>query len=235
MVVIDPAMTLAQVVNVDPALARELERRKLDYCCGGGRTLAEASAAQGLDVDTVVAELSELASPGQAEPWLDLPPAALAEHIVSTHHRYLWDELPRLAALVDKVATVHGGNHPELAEVQRLFHALRAELEPHLLKEERVLFPLIERLATADTRPEAHCGTVGNPIRVMLAEHDQAGELLAALRSVSGDYVAPADGCGSYRALYAGLAEVEADTHLHIHKENNVLFPAALDLESRFG
>ena len=156
----------------------------------------------------------------------------LADHIEQTHHAYLHTELPRLSTLVAKVVDVHGARHPELAGVAATYEDLRADLEPHLLKEERMLFPMIRELAASAERPQFHCGSLQNPIAVMLAEHDRAGELFTQLRAQTDEYRAPDDGCASYRMLFAGLAEVEADTHLHIHKENNVLFPAVLRLES---
>jgi len=161
-----------------------------------------------------------------------MSPVELVDHLETTHHRYLSDTLPRVGALVDKVAAVHSDRHPELVTVRSLFAELRADLEPHLVKEERVLFPMIRELATAATAPRFHCGTLANPIRVMLTEHDTAGDLLARLRAATANYSVPADGCASYHALYAALAEVEADTHLHVHKENNVLFPAVLATEA---
>lgn len=230
-VTIDPSITLAELVTQRPALARELERRSLDYCCGGQRTLAEACARQGLDADETVSALSAVPG-GDVAPWTTYGPAALVDHLESTHHAYLHDELPRLTALADKVAKVHGGRHPELLEVQRLYLELRDELEPHLLKEERMLFPMIRELAAADTAPELPCGSLRNPISVMLREHDRAGELLVALRAAAHDYVIPDDACASFTAFYAGLAELEADTHLHVHKENNRLFPAVVELEA---
>jgi regulator of cell morphogenesis and NO signaling len=144
MTTIDFDTTLAELVTTQPRLARELERRGLDYCCGGGRTVAEASSAAGLDPATVVDELvaaSASEAVGGAEPWASMDVVDLIDHIVATHHRYLWGELPRMTALVDKVAGVHGSRHPELAEVVRTLAALRAEVEPHLAREERVLFP----------------------------------------------------------------------------------------------
>jgi regulator of cell morphogenesis and NO signaling len=158
-------------------------------------------------------------------------PAELVDHIESTHHRYLHEELPRLAALTQKVVGVHGGRHPELREVEATYAELQADLEPHLMKEERVLFPMIRELAESRTLPSFHCGSISNPISMMLLEHDRAGELLAALRELTDGYQPPADGCASYRALYTGLEELEADTHLHVHKENNILFPAVVALE----
>jgi len=222
--------TLAALVTANPATARILERHQLDYCCGGSRSLEQACAERQLDPATVLAEL-EGVQPAAAPDWTTMGPAALVDHIESTHHRFLHEELPRLAALTDKVVDVHGTRHPELHDVQISFRALRDDLEPHLLKEEQVLFPMIRELAGATTAPTFHCGTLANPIRMMLLEHDGAGELLAELREITTGYEPPADACASYGALYRGLAEVEADTHLHVHKENNVLFPAVLALE----
>ena len=222
--------TLGDLVTADPALARQLERHGLDYCCGGSRTIAEACASQRLDVDAVIAELTtDSVRPSPA--WTTMAADELVDHIEATHHRYLWQELPRLSALIDKVTSVHGARHPELDDVACCFNALRADLEPHLLKEERVLFPMIRELATAHVRPTFHCGSVRNPISVMEREHDTAGALLARLRELTGGYTSPADGCTSYEMLYRGLAELEADTHLHVHKENNVLFPMVERIE----
>jgi regulator of cell morphogenesis and NO signaling len=224
--------TLADIVTADPGATRTLERHRLDYCCGGRQTLADACAAIGLDPRAVLDELQE--TPGAEPPdWAAMRPAELVDHLEATHHRYLHEELPRLDALAAKVAGVHAGRHPELTHVAALVNAIRADLEPHLEKEERVLFPMIRELESADTAPTFHCGTLANPIRMMLFEHDRAGDLLADLRAATADYEVPADGCASYRALYTALAELEADTHLHVHKENNVLFPAVLALEQR--
>ena len=225
-----PSTTLAAIVDANPASARVLERHQLDYCCGGRRTLEQACAERDLDPAAVLAELGAL-QPAAAADWTTMGPAQLVDHIESTHHRYLHEELPRLAALTDKVVGVHGTRHPELHRVKVTFSALRDDLEPHLMKEERVLFPMIRELADATTAPTFHCGSVANPIRMMLLEHDRAGELLAELRDITNEFQSPEDGCASYHALYGGLAEIEADTHLHVHKENNVLFPAVLALE----
>ena len=138
------------------------------------------------------------------------------------------EELPLVDALAAKVLSVHGRNHPELVRVRALVAALRADLEPHLQKEERVLFPAIA--AAAAGRREFPFGTVAQPIRVMLAEHDRAGDLLAGLRAATSGYAVPDDACASYRSLYERLEALELDTHLHVHKENHTLFPAALAL-----
>jgi regulator of cell morphogenesis and NO signaling len=218
--------TLGELVAAVPAAARVLERVGLDYCCRGRRTLAEACAAAGLDAHAVAAEIAALPPCREAE-WASLPLPALADHIVTTHHRYLHEELPLLDALAAKVEDAHGRRHAELARVRALIAELRADLEPHLQKEERVLFPAIRALVD-EGRRDFPFGSVANPIHVMVAEHDRAGELLAALREVTGGYTAPGDACASYRSLYARLAILELDTHEHIHKENHVLFPGAL-------
>ena len=137
-----------------------------------------------------------------------------------------------MSALVDKIVAVHGVRHPELVEVALCFSQVHADLEPHLLKEERVLFPMIRELATSSGIPAFHCGSLRNPISVMLSEHDAVGDLLAKLRRLTDGYTTPTDGCASYVACFAALAEIEADTHLHIHKENNVLFPLVVRLEA---
>lgn len=230
-VTIDSSITLADLVTQQPALARELERRSLDYCCGGQRTLAEACANQGLDADETVAALSTVPG-GDIASWATFGPVELVDHLEATHHAYLHEEFPRLTALADKVAQVHGGRHRELLEVQRLYGELRDDLEPHLAKEERVLFPMIRELVAADTAPTFHCGTLRSPISAMVREHDGTGELLGQLRAVTEGYVLPDDACASYTALYRGLEELEADTHLHVHKENNLLFPAVIALEA---
>ncbi len=231
-----PDRTLASLVDERPAAARVLERHQLDYCCGGRRTLAEACATAEVDPTEVLAELDAIDpddTDGVPAPWTAMEPTQLVDHLEATHHRSLHDELPRLAALVDKVVGVHGDRHPELVAVGATFTALRNDLEPHLAKEERILFPMIRELDAAASAPAFHCGSLTNPIRVMLMEHGQAGELLAELRRLTDGYAPPADACASYQALYRGLEELEADTHLHVHKENNVLFPAVVALEAR--
>jgi regulator of cell morphogenesis and NO signaling len=226
---IDPRRTLGDLVAESPARGVVFDRFKLDYCCHGQRSLAAACASDGVDLtalldalDAVPASASVVEHPSE--------PAALADHIEATHHAYLHQELPELRALAAKVRDVHVGRHAELAQVSALVDELVADLEPHLLKEERVLFPAIRQMA-AGPEHDRPFGTVANPIRMMVLEHDRAGELLAQLRDVSAEYAVPDDACGSYRSLYGRLAHLEADTHRHIHLENNVLFPAAIALE----
>ena len=235
MLKIDVSTTLAAAVDEFPQLAREFEQRGLDYCCGGQRTLGEACEQIGLDPVATVAELAATEASSAAGEWATMAADALVDHLEATHHRYLWDELPRVTALIDKIVGVHGERHPELADIATCFAQTRADLEPHMLKEERVLFPMIRELVNSGGLPDFHCGSLRNPISVMLSEHDAVGALLAKLRQLTSGYVPPADGCASYVATFAALEQLEADTHLHIHKENNVLFPLVIRLETEVG
>jgi len=223
--------TLADIVTARPDLAGDLEKRGFDYCCGGAATLADSCRANDLDVEAVLAELAAVEADETTPSWATMDVAELVDHLEATHHQYLWSELPRLSTLADKVVSVHAERHPELVDIAACVAAIRADLEPHLVKEERVLFPMVRELAAAETAPTFLCGSLTNPISVLLAEHDTVGELLAQLRELTNAYQVPADGCASYAALFSGLAELEADTHLHVHKENNVLFPAVVALE----
>ena len=147
----------------------------------------------------------------------------LVDHIEATHHRYLWQELPRLSALLDEVGSLHGG--PELDAVVCCFDALRAELVPHLLNEERVLFPLIRELVPVDTSPPFGGRSLRHPISVMVREHHAVDALLGGLRELTGGYTPPPDAGALYSTLCRALADLESDVRLHVHKENDVLFP----------
>lgn len=223
---IDASMTLGEIVTRHPTLAADLERRGFDYCCHGDRTLTEAACDAGLDPQSVADELSAARVEEPPAEWASLRPAALVDHVESVHHRYLWAELPRISGLVDKIVAVHGERHPELTEVLRLFADLRADLEPHLVREEKVLFPMIRRLAVDENRSRSDTEELVAQIGSLTTEHETVGELLEELRRVTAGYATPADGCATFAACYRALAELEADTHLHIHKESNVLFPA---------
>ncbi len=221
---IEPDMTLATIVNECPELARELERWSLDYCCGGQQTLAEACAGSDLDTRDVIKALTDFEATESAD-WVGLGPVELVEHIQQTHHHYLARELPRIDALVGKVASVHGENHPELGEVQRVFSELRSDLEPHMDKEDRGLFAMIGgRLSSGTDRGQIE-GAFDEVVEMLVPEHEEVGALLTRLRELTNGYAVPDDACASFTALYRGLAQLEADTHLHVHKENSVLFP----------
>jgi regulator of cell morphogenesis and NO signaling len=231
---------VSQLVTSNPSRARVFERYGIDYCCHGRQTLAQACEDGSLDLSAVERDLSECDRGPIDHPssdWTAYPLSALAQHIVERHHEYLRRELPRLKGMLERVIEAHGAEHPELHEVEKVFHGLQAELSMHMMKEEHVLFPIVARLEAAATTGESvgafHCGSVQNPIGVMEDEHEHAGQALARMRALTRGYVAPADACPTYIALLASLAELEADLHLHIHKENNVMFPRAAALEAR--
>jgi regulator of cell morphogenesis and NO signaling len=221
-----------------PEATRIFEKLGIDYCCGGGKSLADACAKAGVAVDEVLGSLETNArSEGSfaGKEWQTTSQAELIVHIVEKHHAFTREELKRLEALLAKVCGAHGQNHPELFHIQDQFGKLRGDLEPHMLKEENVIFPYIIRMeeATAQNQPlpMAPFGTVRNPVRVMMAEHDAAGYILGRMRALSSDYTAPVDACISYKTLYSALTALEADLHQHIHLENNILFPRATELE----
>lgn len=227
---------VGRIVVERPGTARILERWGIDYCCGGKLALADACQRAGLDAAAVLAELTACEGALAAHParaWAAAPLHELVTHVLDVHHVFLRRELPRLVALARKVAAAHAARHAELLELQSLVGNMADELEIHMQKEERILFPMIRELEAA-TGPRAfHCGSIGNPIRVMELEHDDAGRGLSRMRELTAGFVAPADACGSYRALLEGLIALEADLHEHIHEENNLLFPRAIALEQR--
>jgi regulator of cell morphogenesis and NO signaling len=225
----DTTRTVGELVAERPARSRVFEEMGIDYCCGGKLTLAQACARKGIDADEVGRRLeaAEFAEP--ETDWREAPLAALCDHVVNTHHAYLRRELPRLQGLLIKLVRVHGDRHPELRDVLAEFGPFAEDLIAHMTKEERVLFPLIAGLESGGV---PRTPFVLQPIAVMEAEHDEAGRALAEMRRQTGGYAVPADGCGTYRATLAGLAELEADMHTHVHLENSVLFPRAARLVS---
>ena len=226
--------TVSDLVVERPSRSRVFEGLGIDYCCGGGVPLAEACAGAGLDPDEVIAELErrEAGQDGDESGLASMGMGELVDHIVLTHHAYLKEELPRLSFMVDKAANAHGGAHPELVELRGVFEGLRAELEEHTAKEERVLFPVCKELEGAQTMPAVPFGTVENPIAAMMREHLDAGEGLGKIRELTRGYAVPEDACNTYRAMLDGLSELERDTHYHVFKENSVLFPKAAAAEA---
>jgi regulator of cell morphogenesis and NO signaling len=212
--VISPAATVAELVVARPGSARVFERLGLDYCCGGKRSLAEACRERGLDVDAVAAELERAEPAAGACEIAGLSNAELCEHVVSTHHDRLREELPRLSTLLDKVVRAHGEDDPRLVFVRAAFSDLRAELEEHIGEEERVLFPAI---AAGDTVAAA----------AFEDDHERAGALLERLSELTDGYDLRGARCNTHRATLTALAELQLDLHQHIHEENNVLFPRA--------
>jgi regulator of cell morphogenesis and NO signaling len=226
---------LGELVLERPETMRYFEGLGLDYCCGGHRSLREACATAGLQTEAVLAGLATLEVPTAGTPsfqaWTQASLAALIKHIVPTHHDYRRTELPRLEGLLGKVRAAHGERHPELGRVGEIFAALHADLIPHLMKEEQILFPFIIRMEQGELGG-ACFGSVQSPIHVMEMEHEAVGALLAELHQLTGAYTTPADGCATFRALYLGLEEMERDLHLHITLENQILHPRARAMEA---
>src|SRR6516164_2766716 len=228
--------TVRDIALENPATIRVFEAFGIDYCCGGKKPLTEACTAKNLSVDEV---LEALESTGPAEReienWSAQSLGVLAAHIVNTHHAYVRRELPRLTELAEKVVRRHGDTKPELPAIQLKLNELGEELLQHCTKEELVLFPYITKFerAIADRTPKPHgCfGSVTNPIAMMTQEHDSAGALVAQMRELSSDFTPPVGACPTFHAFYLGLHEFEQDLHQHIHLENNILFPRAIDME----
>ena len=228
--------TVGELVAEGPARSRVFEKYGIDYCCGGNKQLTEACISKGVSVDEVLAELNEADSAEPAAEDVDYASMELdllIEHIVSTHHAYLTQELPRLVGLAQKVAKAHAANDPRLLEIESVVRALSKELMSHMGKEEQVLFPFIRKLAQTNTVPLMPFGTLANPIAAMELEHTSAGDALRRIGVLTDDYAVPDWACNTYRVLLEGLQKLELDLHRHIHKENNILFPKALAMERR--
>lgn len=232
-----PQTTVRDIALEQPASIRVFERFGIDYCCGGRKPLAEACQEHSLEPETVLAAIQEAAGSG-VEPGADWSQAkleAVCNHIVETHHAYVRAELPRLEMLAQKVVSRHGDTRPELEQIQRLIDEVGEELLQHMNKEELVLFPYVTKLErnldTCGPRPLGCFGAVRNPIRVMMAEHDAAGDALSRMRALSGGFTPPEGACPTYRGFYQALTEFEKDLHQHVHLENNILFPRAIELD----
>jgi regulator of cell morphogenesis and NO signaling len=222
-----------------PAATRVFEKLGIDYCCGGNRTLEQACQAAHLPVSQVLdsLELATALAPPNDRAWHGAHLSGLIAHIQDTHHKYTREEVARLSRLFDKVCSVHGKRHPELLDLRATFACLGQELTAHMAKEEMILFPYIAALEQAAVQKRSLApppfGTVTNPVATMMHEHDDAGNALRDMRRASSGYTPPSDACISYQTLYQALAEFEADLHQHIHLENNVLFPRAIELEQQ--
>jgi regulator of cell morphogenesis and NO signaling len=238
---ITSSTTVGEIAVQLPESTRHFEQFKIDYCCGGNLPLAEACASAGVNFEQLMDMLQVATRDNRqeytAKDFQRLPLTELIDHILETHHVFTKQELARLETLTAKVLAAHRANHPELDKVGALVDQLSADLKPHMFKEEQVLFPYIVKLSQAASgkqpTPFAPFGTVRNPVRMMMFEHDNAGGILRELREVTSDYATPQDACISYKMLYNALEEFEKDLHQHIHLENNILFPRAIELEAQ--
>jgi len=235
---LDPMKTVRELAVMLPDATRVFEKTKIDYCCGGDQLLGAACANAGVDLQTLERMLETSTQPTTTATvdFQNLSAVELIQYILDKHHVYTRDEMQRLASLAEKVVTAHGANHSELLSMRDLLHQLFTELKGHMLKEEQILFPFIVELEQSVLQqhpaPFGPFGTVNNPIRMMMFEHDHAGEILRELRTLSTDYKTPPDACISYQTFYQALEAFEQDLHQHIHLENNILFPKAVALEA---
>ncbi len=232
--------TIRDIVVAFPQTRRVFERLGLDYCCGGQTEIKVAVEQAGFEYETVLAHLEKAAcernetTPSEQN-WQEAPVADLVDHIFSVHHAFLRRQFPRINGLLDTVISAHKPHAEMLQSLQRVYIGLRDEIENHLMKEEMILFPYIRQLDDMSAGRQSfvpmHCGSVANPIGQMEYEHTSAGEALAKLHALSSDYTLPTDACPTFAELYQSLRDLEADLHEHIHLENNILFPRAIEVE----
>jgi regulator of cell morphogenesis and NO signaling len=232
--------TVAEIALENPAGVRVFESLGIDYCCGGKRPLTDACARARVDVHRVLMLLQEAGQESltpEPEEWSARPLGELIQYIVEKHHAFVRRETPRLETLLAKVVARHSTGHTEMKRIEELFVVIGQELSTHLMKEEEILFPYIRRMEQAIQAggkvPPAFFGSVRRPITNMIAEHDDAGALLSQIRNLTNDYLAPEDACPTLLALYRGLEEFERDLHRHVHLENNILFPKAVEMEGK--
>jgi regulator of cell morphogenesis and NO signaling len=230
--------TLAEIVKTDFRSARIFENYNLDFCCKGNRALDEACKDKKLDADRILSEVTLVCADKSSEKDSgDWKTDELAHHILNTHHIYVKKMLPVILAHSQKVSEVHGKNHPEVIEIANLFGKIFEELGSHLMKEEKMLFPVIlelTELEKANSKMDVSpFGSIQNPIDVMEREHVEAGEGFYKIKELSNNYNAPEDACTTYMVLYQELNEFENDLHTHIHLENNILFPQSVELEKK--
>jgi len=229
-------LTLSQIVRDDFHAAAVLEKYHLDFCCKGSRLFNEACKEKGLSGEEILHEIKNQSGSQKDEAkfnkWqLDF----LIEYIVNNHHKYIRESGPVIDAHIEKVAAVHGKNHPETIETAKLFSIIYKDLRQHLMKEEEILFPYIKYLVKIKNEnapvETPYFGTIANPIRMMEAEHQSAGDIFERIRILTNNFALPDDACNTYKVSYSELNEFELDLHRHVHLENNILFPKAIELE----
>ena len=229
--------TVAELVSENINYAHVFKKHGIDFCCGGGISLEKACDKHQVKTDELIEELTNSDSSLRSYNYKDWDLSFLAQHIENVHHRYVEESIPIIKQYAEKVAKVHGNANPELHQIRDLFTEVANELTQHLKKEELILFPFISKMEKASKMNEnisrPHFGTVGNPITMMKDEHETAGDILKEIKQLSNDYNAPEHACNTYLALYHKLEEFENDLHLHIHLENNILFPKALEMEKQ--
>jgi len=229
--------TVAEIVTENIKTADIFKKNGIDFCCGGNVKVQEICKKKGVDFSVIKEELKDInkesSNSHDFNSWdLDF----LADYILNTHHKYVVEANDLIIQYSDKVASVHGHHYKEVVEINKLFHALANELKMHMHKEEMMLFPFIKQIAAAKkdgtTLPQSPFGTIQNPINMMEAEHDDAGDIIKRINELTNNFTPPAEACNTFRALYAKLEEYQNDLFQHIHLENNILFPKAILLEA---
>ena len=228
---------IGDLVAQDYRTASVFKKHHIDFCCQGNRTITDACVKKNIDTVTVVSDLNDLMQ-SQTETNIDYqswPLDLLADYIEKKHHRYVVNKTQEIIPYLTKVAAVHGERHPELLEIKEHFIASTTELAAHMQKEELILFPFVRKMVAAKQDnieiQAAHFGTVENPIQMMMNEHSAEGDRFRKIEELSNGYTAPEDGCNTFRVTFALLKEFEQDLHMHIHLENNILFPKAIQME----
>jgi len=236
---ITASQTVGQVVAQDYRAAAVFRQSNIDFCCNGSQTIEVACQQAGITPQSVINAIHQALTAdrdGAASDYNAWPLDLLADYIEKTHHRYVQFRITEIVPYLEKIRTVHDDRHPELISIERLFLEAAGELTAHMKKEELILFPFIRKMVQAQQQggslPASRFGTVANPVAMMQHEHDAEGERFRQIATLSGNYNPPADACNTYRVSFSLLREFEADLHLHIHLENNILFPKAIQLES---
>ena len=232
--------TIGEYVAKDFRTAAVFSKYGIDFCCKGNRTIEDACEKKGLDFNQIEKEVSQLLetkSDGAID-FKSWPSDLLIDYIEKTHHRYVEEKSTVLVAFLDKLCKVHGQNHPELFEIKDLFDGCAGELAQHMKKEELILFPFIKKLEnalrTGQTVEQPHFGTVENPIAMMKHEHENEGDRFVKIAALTNIYTPPTDACNTYKVTFSMLQEFEQDLHKHIHLENNILFPKAIEMQNKF-
>ena len=227
--------TVADLVTENIKTAHIFKKYGIDFCCGGGISIERACAKKGVDYQTLADELMQVSSSDRAYNYKSWSADFLIDHIINVHHVYVEENLPLLLQYSDKVMKVHGLHDSELVEINNLVQTVAGELAAHMKKEELILFPFVKKMILAQKEgimlPRPSFGTVFSPIAMMEEEHDAAGELFREIAELSNNYTPPSHACNTYKAFYAKLEEFENDLHLHVHLENNILFPKAKQME----
>lgn len=226
--------TVAQIVASDMRTATIFKKYGIDFCCGGGKPVTEACKGKEVEASTIFSEIDNLDVSKAETDYNKMDLDVLANYIKEVHHSYVLEASPIILQFADKVAKVHGHSYPENIAIAKLFREVALELEQHMMKEEGILFPHIINLAIANRKEESISvpfGSVQNPIKMMEHEHDSAGDIFKEIERLTNNYTPPAHACNTYKALYHHLKEFQDDLHIHIHLENNILFPKAIKME----